>query len=103
MPEDLVVVTYLGDDHQREWIFGRYRDSDDVVLHAVQIPIKTPELGQDEPLETWLFRNRYELVRLYEGILRSTSGKPTPLSTLRGHDGFMACFLAAPHRAPGQR
>ncbi len=103
VPEDIVVVTYLGDDHQRQWVFGRYRDSDDVILNAVQIPIKTPELGRDEPLETWLFRSRYELVRLYEGILRSTPGKPTPLSTLRGHDGFMSCFLAAPHRAPGQR
>jgi len=103
IPENLVAATFLGDGGRRDWVFGIYRDSDDVILNAIEIPIQTPELDRDEPLEEWLFRNRHELARLYEGIRRSTAGKPTPLSTLRGHDGFMACFLAAPHRAPGQR
>ncbi len=103
VPGDIVVITYLGDDHQREWVFGRYRDTDDVILSGVRIPIQIPELDRDEPLETWLFRSRHELTRLYEGVLRSSPGKPIPLSTFRGNDGFMSCFLAAPHRAPGQR
>ncbi len=103
IPEDLVVVTYEREKTHREWVFGMYRDSDDVVLNAVHLPIQTPELGHDEALETWLFRNRHELARLYEGIRRNTAGAPTPLSSLRGFDGFLACFLAAPHRAPGRR
>lgn len=103
IPEDLVVATFLADGGRRDWVFGHYRDTDDVILNAVDIPIQTPELGRDEPLEGWLFRNRHELLSLYEGIRRSTAGKPTPLSTLRGRDGFISCFLAAPHRAPGQR
>jgi hypothetical protein len=102
IPEEMVVATFLTDG-DREWVFGIYRDSDDVLLNAVEIPIQTPELGRDEPLEGWLFRNRHELAKLYEGIRRSTAGKPTPLKSLRGRDGFMSCFLAAPHRAPGQR
>jgi hypothetical protein len=103
VPEDIVVVTYLGENDHRQWVFGRYRDSDDVVLRAVEIPIRTPELSRDEPLETWLFRSRHELAQLYEGVLRSTPARPIPLSTLRHHEGFMACYLAAPHRSPGQR
>ena len=103
IPEELLVVSYLGEDHRRQWVFGHYRHSDDMVLHAVDLPIDTPELGREEPLETWLFRNRHELARLYEGVRRSNPGTPRPLATLRRLDGFMACFLAFPHRAPGQR
>jgi hypothetical protein len=103
IPEELLVVTYLGEDRRRLWVFGHYRHSDDMVLHAVDLPINTPELGREEPLETWLFRNRYELAQLYEGVRRSNPGSSRPLSTLRRFDGFMACFLAFPHRAPGQR
>jgi hypothetical protein len=101
IPEDLLVVTYLQDGQRRDWVFGEYRHSDDMVLHAVEIPIETPELGKDEPLETWLFRHRHELVQLYDGIRRQTAGMSRPLASLRHHAGFMACFLAAPHRAPG--
>jgi len=63
--------------------------------------MRTPELGPDEPLETWLFRNRFELSQLYEGIRRETPGSATPLAGLRQLNGYTACFLAAPHRAPG--
>lgn len=101
IPEELLVVTFEPDGERREWVFGEYRQSDDMVLHAVEIPIATPELGQDEPLETWLFRNRHELARIYEGVRRQTAGASRPLASLRHHHGFMACFLAAPHRAPG--
>jgi hypothetical protein len=103
IPAELVVATFLSEESGRQWVFGHYRDSDDVMLNAVEIPIQTPELERNEPLEGWLFRNRHELAKLYEGIRRSTDGKPTPLKSLRGRDGFMSCFLAAPHRAPGQR
>jgi len=103
IPEELLVVTYLGEDRRRLWVFGHYRHSDDMVLHAVDLPINTPELGREEPLETWLFRNRHELAQLYEGVRRSNPGDARPLSALRRLDGFMACFLAFPHRAPGQR
>ncbi|MCK5376006.1 MAG: hypothetical protein KAJ97_02925 [Acidobacteria bacterium] len=97
---DLVVLTYLQDDGSRKWVFGEYRDSDDVLLHAIQVPIQTPTLEPGEPMEMWLFRNRFELARVYEGLRRETSGLATPLSTLRQRPGYLACFLAAPHRAP---
>jgi hypothetical protein len=96
-------IPSLSEDQRRLWVFGQYRHSDDMVLHAVDLPINTPELGRGEPLETWLFRNRHELAQLYEGVRRSNPGTSRPLSTLRRLDGFMACFLAFPHRAPGQR
>ena len=97
---DLVVLTYLQEDGSRRWVFGEYRDSDDVLLHAIQVPIQTPTLEPGEPMEMWLFRNRFELARVYEGLRRETSGLATPLSTLRLRPGYLACFLAAPHRAP---
>ncbi len=100
IPEHLVVVTYTEGD-ERRWVFGEYRDSDDVLLHAIQVPLQAPQLGPDEPVEMWLFRNRARLARLYLGFRRETSGMSIPLSTLRGRDDQVACFLAAPHRAPG--
>ncbi len=97
---DLVVLTYLQDDGSRRWVFGEYRDSDDVLLHAIQIPIQTPSLAPGEAMEMWLFRNRFELAKVYENMRKETSGLATPLSTLRTRPGYLACFLAAPHRAP---
>ncbi len=97
----LLVITYLIEDGTRKWIFGEYRDSDDVLLHAIQVPIKTPELSPGEPMEMWLFRNRFELARVYEGLRRENPGISTPLPMLRGRAGYLACFLAAPHRALG--
>jgi hypothetical protein len=98
---NLLVITYLVEDGTRKWIFGEYRDSDDVLLHAIQVPIQTPELEPGEPMELWLFRNRFELARVYEGLRRENAGSATPLPTLRGQAGYLACFLAAPHRALG--
>lgn len=98
---NLLVITYLIEDGTRKWIFGEYRDSDDVLLHAIQVPIQTPELDPGEPMEMWLFRNRFELARVYEGLRRENPGIATPLPTLRGRAGYLACFLAAPHRALG--
>jgi hypothetical protein len=101
IPEDLVVLSFVNESSERKWVFGEYRHSDDVILHAIQIPMRTPELGPDEALETWLFRNRFELARLYEGVRRETPGSATPLAGLRQLREYTACFLAAPHRSPG--
>ena len=96
---NLLVITYLVEDGTRKWIFGEYRDSDDVLLHAIQVPIRTPELEPGEPMELWLFRNRFELARVYEGLRRENAGSAIPLPTLRSRAGYLACFLTAPHRA----
>jgi hypothetical protein len=98
---NLLVITYVIEDGTRKWIFGAYRDSDDVLLHAIQVPIQTPELKPGEPMEMWLFRNRFELARIYESLRRESAGIATPLVTLRSRPGYLACFLAAPHRAVG--
>jgi hypothetical protein len=98
---NLLVITYLLEDGKRKWIFGEYRDSDDVLLHAIRVPIQTPELKPGEPMEMWLFRNRFELARIYESLRRESAGNATPLVTLRSRPGYLACFLAAPHRAVG--
>jgi hypothetical protein len=98
---NLLVITYLLEDGARKWIFGEYRDTDDVLLNSIQVPIQTPELNPGEPMEMWLFRNRFELARVYEGLRRENAGIAVPLPTLRGHAGYLACFLAAPHRALG--
>jgi hypothetical protein len=98
---NLLVITYALEDGHRTWIFGEYRDSDDVLLHAIKVPIQTPELKPGEPMEMWLFRNRFELARIYESLRRESAGIATPLVTLRNRPGYLACFLAAPHRAVG--
>ncbi|MCG6964024.1 MAG: hypothetical protein LJE95_12230 [Acidobacteria bacterium] len=100
VPEDLVVVTYLDGEGCRRWVFGRYRDSDDVLLSAVEASLTPPDMGRGEPLETWLFRNRGELTRLYEGLLKTSQASSLPLHSLRLRDGYLGCFLAAPHRSP---
>ncbi len=99
LPEDLVVVTYLAGS-ERTWIFGTHRHEDDMLLNALEIPLTPPDLEAGEPLEMWLFRNRFDLYRLYEGLRRELSGASVPMATLRSRDGYVGCFLAAPHRAP---
>ena len=68
-------------------------------MHAIQVPIQTPELKPGEPTEMWLFRNRFELARIYESLRRETAGIATPLVTLRSRPGYLACFLAARKRS----
>ena len=99
--ESLLAITYVLEDGTRKWIFGAYRDADDMILNALQVPIQTPELDPGEPMEMWLFRNRFDLAQMYEGLRRETQGILIPLSTLRSRPGYLACFLAAPHRALG--
>lgn len=98
--EDLVVVTYFDSDKSRCWVFGRHRAGDDVLLQAIHMPMQIPLITDDEPVETWLFRNRFELERLYQGVRRTDSGTTIPVSPLRSKKGYVGCFLAAPHKAP---
>ena len=98
--EDLVVLTYLEADGTRSWVFGCHRASDDVLLQAIQMPMQIPTLTDDEPVETWLFRNRFELERLYLGVRRTDGGTTMPVSPLRKRNGYVGCFLSAPHKAP---
>jgi len=98
--EDLVIVTYLDPDGSRCWVFGRHRAGDDVLLQAIHMPMQIPFVNDDEPVETWLFRNRFELERLYQGIRRTDTGATIPVSPLRSKKGYVGCFLAAPHKAP---
>jgi hypothetical protein len=98
--EDMVVLTFLDSDGTRQWVFGRHRSSDDVVLQAVQMPMQIPTMSEDEPLETWLFRNRYELERLYLGVRRTDPGTTMQVAPMRRREGYVGCFLAAPHKAP---
>ena len=98
--EDLAVLSYLEPDGTRSWVFGRHRASDDVLLQAVQMPMQVPTLFEEEPLETWLFRNRFELERLYRGVRRTDVGITIPVSPLRQRDSYVGCFLAAPYKAP---
>jgi hypothetical protein len=98
--EDLVILTYLEADGTRRWVFGRHRAGDDVLLQAILMPMQVPALTDEEPIETWLFRNRYELERLYHGARRTDPGVTMPVTPLRLRQGYVGCFLAAPHRAP---
>lgn len=98
--EDLAVLSYLEPDGTRSWVFGRHRASDDVLLQAIQMPMQIPAMTDEEPLETWLFRNRFELDRLYRGVRRTDVGITIPVSPLRQRDSYVGCFLAAPHKAP---
>lgn len=99
--ERIVIVTYLELGGGRRWIFGEHRASDDVLVHSVEVPIRPPDFARDEPLEMWVLRNRYELAQMYESLRRETSGVAVPLDAVRAREDFTACFLAAPHRAPG--
>ncbi len=100
IPPDLAVVTYIDQESRRHWLFGRYRDQDDVLLDAIEAPLRTSNLGKNEPIEAWLFRNRHELTQLYDGLRRDGHGVTVPLRSLRDKDGYLGAFLAAPHRAP---
>ncbi len=98
--EDLVVLTFKEIRGRRRWIFGEYRASDDVLLHAIHIPLKAEDLSDDDVVEVWLLKNRFGLAQIYESLRRESSGLSTPLAPLRKKKDYVACFLSAPHRAP---
>jgi len=100
VPENLVVATYREKSGKRAWIMGQYRKSDGVLLHALKIPLEVPHEDADDSLEAWLFENRADLAKMYEVLLRSTSGRAIPISKLNSMNDAITCFLAAPHRIP---
>jgi len=99
VPENLAVITYLDRQQRRHWLFGLYRPADDVLLEAIETPLRPPDIEDGEPLEAWLFRNRRELSQVYAGLRRENPGLSVPLKSLRRQDGFVGTFLAAPHRS----
>ncbi len=101
VPPDLLVATYLGPEGRRLWLFGRYREADGFLTDAVEVPLKPPDMERGEPVEMWLFRQRADLYRLYQGLCRSgEEGATLPLASLQQRQGYMGFFLTAPHRSP---
>ena len=94
------MVTYLAADGERCWVFGKYEAGEDIVLHAIEIALRPPDLAATESLEGWLFGHRFEVLRLYDGLRREVAGVPMPLASLRRHRSYIGSFLAAPHRSP---
>jgi hypothetical protein len=101
IPDDLVAVTFVEPDRTRRWIFGHYEAGGDVLVHAFNVPIRNVSWRESHSLEMWLLDNRAELLQLYEGLRRETSGATMPMAPMRTRQGYLGCFLAAPHRAPG--
>ncbi len=96
--DDLVVVSFTEPTGIQRWILGEYRAADDVIMHALHLPLVVPvEAGE---IEMWLFRSRFDLARMYEVLRRETSGIARPMFQMREQPDFQAWFLAAPHRAP---
>jgi len=100
VPENLVVASYLDSSGRRNWVLGQYRESDGILLQALRIPLEIPREEADRPLEVWLFENRAELAKMYEVLLRDSSGRAVPISKFRSMPDANICFLAAPHRTP---
>ncbi len=100
VPAALVAVSYLCANGVRTWVFGHYNGDDDLLHHALELSLRTPDLQRGEPLELWLFRNRSELAGLYQSLRRESAGQTIPVESLRRREGYLGCFLAAPHKAP---
>ncbi|MCD4750091.1 MAG: hypothetical protein K8R59_12025 [Thermoanaerobaculales bacterium] len=100
VPEDFIVVCFREPGGNKRWILGQYREGDDMVLHAVHVPLTMPEDDPETPVEMWLFQNRSDLSTMYQALLRESSGVASPMSSLRNQPEFRAWFLAAPHRSP---
>lgn len=96
--EDLVVVSFTEPTGMRRWVLGEYRTSDDVIIHAIHVPLTVP--AETGPIEMWLFRSRFDLAGMYEVLRRESSGVARPMSQMREQPDFHAWFLAAPHRSP---
>ena len=48
----------------------------------------------------WVFDHRGELAKMYELLLRDSSGRAIPMAEIRMLRECAACFLAAPHKSP---
>jgi hypothetical protein len=100
VPEDLVVATYLDEENTRRWVFGEYRDGTQVLLHAFRVQMQLTDLGQDEPIENWLLRNRFKLAGRYLALRNEYTGQTLSLNSLKRQKDYTGCFLSAPHKAP---
>lgn len=97
--EDLVVVCFQESSGGYRWIIGQHREADDMVLHALTMNLSVPERKDGQPVELWLFQNRYQLAKKYGALRESASGVAAPMAQLRDQAGFQAWILAAPHKA----
>lgn len=104
VPEELdphlCVASALEEEGRRAWYLGLWLEETDALHSAFRVPLVPAELGKDEPIEAWLFRQREELAKLYQALRRRSSGATLPLEQLRHRDGYIACLLTAPHRSP---
>lgn len=96
----LCVVSTIEGTLDRAWYVGIYRDQEDALEGTFRIPLTPVDLGDGEPFESWLFRRRGELAKLYRGLRRSGPGVSVALGQLRDREGYFTCLLSAPHRSP---
>lgn len=96
----LCVVSTIEGSLDRAWYIGLYLDEEDALEGTFRIPLTPADLADGEPFESWLFRRRGELAKLYRGLRRSGNGITVALDQLREREGYFACLLAAPHRSP---
>ncbi len=84
----------------RHWFIGLYHEDEDSLVNAYQVALNPVDVQDGEPYEAFLFRQRHELSRLYQGLLRETTSQRFALEGLRPLDGYLTCLLVAPHRSP---
>ena len=84
----------------RHWFIGLYNEDEDALINAYQVALNPVDVQDGEPYEAFLFRQRHELSRLYQGLLRETTSMRFRLEALRAQDGYLTCLLVAPHRSP---
>ena len=96
----LCVVSVLDEAPKRVWYIGFYQDETGALEHAFRVALNPVGLNEGDSPEVWLFQRRGELAMLYQGLRRDSEGALVPLESLRGHDGYFTCLLAAPHRSP---
>jgi len=96
----LCVVSAIEPPDTRAWFIGLFHEEVDALFHTFRVPLKGVDVKDGEPFEAWLYRQRFELAKLYRGLRRGGQGATLSLADLRGRDGYFACLLQAPHRSP---
>lgn len=97
----LCVVSIRDGSASPTWYIGHYKEEARALEHAFRVGLTPAGLGDNEPIEVWLFQRRRELAMLYHGLRRDSEGVLVPLESLRGREGYLACLLATPHHSPG--
>ncbi len=96
----LCVASVLEAPDSRIWYIGLFHEEVDALFHTFRVPLSPVGVQDGEPFESWLFRQRFELAKLYRGLRRDGQGATLSLADLRSRDGYFACLLHAPHRSP---